>query len=84
MLELIDAFIELLDHFDYSFDYSDDISVYRKGIAQHTAINERMMKHPSALTPIYNAYRHYWWEGHDAALLEQRIAQHKAETLITA
>lgn len=84
MLELVSAFIELLDKHDYSFEFSDDSRVYRRGLAQENAIKERVAKHPNTLTPIFNAYRAYWYIDQDTDLLNERIAAHKAELLITA
>lgn len=84
MLELIDSFVELLNRHDYSYDYSDDSNVYRRGLTQKKAIEERIKAHPAALQPVYDAYNHYWWKHHDRTTLAADIAQHKATVLITA
>ena len=54
------TFIELLDNHDYSFDFSDDGSVFRRGMSQRGVINDMANQYP-VLVPIYKLYYNYWW-----------------------
>jgi len=62
--EQLDAFIQQLERHDYSFDFSDDGSVWRRGVAERNAINAVLKAHPE-LTPVHAAYYTYWWHDID-------------------
>ena len=44
--EVFDTFLLLLNEFDYWYNYSDDISCYRRGKAQEDVINIQMKGNP--------------------------------------
>lgn len=86
-LEQFNDFVTLLALHDWHYDYSDDMSVWRKGSAHRALIDESKRKHPM-YHQAYEAWHTYIYRSHRNAenrqVLEQTIKELRAELLITA
>lgn len=86
-LEQFNDFVSQMALHDWHYDYSDDISVWRKGNVQRTLIETTSKRH-ELYVRAYKAWHTYIYGSHGtAAAREQRdqtINELRAELLITA
>lgn len=71
-IDQLDQFLFKLDRHDWTYNYSDDHSVWRKGVANERLILEEAKAHP-ALQELVDAYNRFYFKHQNHDLLKSDI-----------